>query len=86
MVFLFFLLGTRAGGCTLPGNEGHTRLASFHELARANKLAGVLNASLSFVLLTWILQTFMNFISDRLFHLADTYESLWEMPGIFFKK
>ena len=37
---------------TPPGTEGHPRLASFHELASVNKLAGVLNASLSFVLLT----------------------------------
>ena len=30
-----------------PGIEGYPRLASFHELASVNKLAGVLNASLS---------------------------------------
>ena len=28
----------------------------------------------------------MNSSSDRLFHLADTYGSLSEMPGISFKK
>ena len=28
----------------------------------------------------------MNSSSERLFHLADTYESFSEMPGIFFKK
>ena len=28
----------------------------------------------------------MNSSSERLFHLADTYESLSEMPGMSFKK
>ena len=35
-----------------PGIEGHPRLVIFHELASLNKLAGVLNASISVVLLT----------------------------------
>ena len=35
-----------------PGIEYHPQLASFHELASVNKLVGVFNASLSFVLLT----------------------------------
>ena len=68
------------------------RSSATRELSRAfmssseNKLTGVLNASLPFVLLTWILRTFMNSSSERLFHLTDTYKSLLEMPGISFKK
>ena len=68
-----------------PGIKGHPRLAIFHELASVNNFAGVLNASLSFVLLTWISQTFLISSSERLFHLADTYESLWTMSGISLK-
>ena len=69
-----------------PGIEGHPRLANFYEIASVNKLAGVLNASLSFVLLTWISRTFMNSSSERLFHITDTYESFSELPDISFKK
>ena len=68
------------------GIEGHPRLASFHELASVNKLAGVLNASLSVVLLIWLSRTFVNSSNERLFHLADAYESLSEIPGISSKK
>ena len=32
---------------SLPRIEGHPRLSIFHELASVNKVAGVLNASLS---------------------------------------
>ena len=56
---------------------------SFHELASVNRLADVLNVSLSFVLLTWLSRTFMNSSSEHLFHLADTYGSLSEMPGTY---
>jgi len=55
--------------------RGSRAVTSFHELARVN-------SSLSFVLLTWISRTFMNSSSERLFHLAGTYESLSKIPGI----
>ena len=69
-----------------PGIEGHLRFASFHELSRACKRKQARRRSQREPFFPASRMNFMNFHSEHLFHLADTYRSLSEMSCISFKK